>query len=462
MDEENIIGAEDIALDVEKEEKTGDKKKEEKIKLEELILKETAGIKIGESVSIMNNLDLVGMGDGQAKLMYGGLAVGIVQEGKIQYKSKEEEQMIKQMEEELAEKEVQEQQEKDTGEREEEKDIETIKDDNEEPEELEDDDPEPEEPENAKIENEGPDVKRDSSWIEIRNDREADECRTFIGMLKKEYPKLVQGTERLFFAPNPKDANDYNLYVMKNGKITGEIPLRQTEGRNPMQENVIQYGKDGENATTKKPIQMLKIGNSDNAPMVMIYNGTRTDTQIHIGSRSQGDDYQSHQISSSRSQNDINDAPDSVKEATSSNLGERVEGDFETKYYETLENLERQSLPDEINPAKDQNKICDAEVENFEDFKISFAKTLMEEYGITKECAAYVAVEVLENGKDFETTLEEAQEISNQIGEDEDKGRIMKGSRSNEETHSFLEKLNPRANELSDEIAPGRGDSRWN
>ena len=45
-------------------------------------------------------------------------------------------------------------------------------------------------------------------------------------MLKKEYPNHVQGAERFFIAPNPKDANDYNLYVADaKGNITNEIPL---------------------------------------------------------------------------------------------------------------------------------------------------------------------------------------------------------------------------------------------
>lgn len=460
MDENNVKGAEDIALEMQEDEKEEVKKVEEKSKLEESILKQTANIRFGESVSIMNTLTLVGMGEGQAKLMLGETVIGLVQKGEIQYNkanSPEVEQMLKQLNEELELKQQLEeaQKGKDTGEREDEKEPKTIRDDNEEEEKPE------EESEQEEPEEEAPEIKKDSSWIEIRNDRETDECRTFMGMIKKEYPHLVQGTERLFFAPNPKDPNDYNLYVMKNGKITGEIPLQQTEGRNPMQENVIQYGKDGENATTKKPIQMLRIGNSHTGPMVMIYNGTRTDTQIHIGSRSQGDEYQSHQISSSRSQNDINDATDSVKEATSSNLGERVEGDAERKYYDVLENLERQNVPEEINPAKDQNKISEVEVENFEEFKVSFAKALMKEYGITKECASYVTVEVLENGKDFKTTLEEGKQMSDEMGEREENGSIMKGSRSNEESASYVKKLNPKAKELSDEIAPGRGDPRW-
>lgn len=323
-------------------------------------------------------------------------------------------------------------------------------------EEIADDERDDDKPE---LEHDDEDVQRNSDWIEIRSDRETDECRTFMGMLKKEYPEYVKGTERLFFAPNPKDANDYKLYVMgKNGKITGEIPLQPTEGRNPMQEDVLQYGRDGGNATTKRPIQMLRIGNGHTGPMVMIYNGTRTDTQIHIGTRSQGDNYQSHMISSSRSQNDIQDARESVKIATSSTLNERTDGDAEENYYQVLKSLEKQNVPENVDPAKDEDKISDVEVENFECFKISFARALMEEYGINKECAAYVTIEVLENGKDFNKTLDEAIQILDGEKQKEEKGTIPKGSADRSAGKYYTDRLNPKQEDLEEEL--GRGDPR--
>lgn len=437
-----------------------------KSKLEEEILKETAGINLGNTVELMNNLSLVGLGDGQAKLMYGDVTLAVVQNGEIQYTSYANEDMRKKLNEEFEQNQKQEQlkkeQEKDTGEREEEKDEETIYDDNEET--IEEEEPEQEpELEDGEVPEPEKDIKRDSSWIEIRSDRETDECRTFMGMIKKEYPEYVKGTERLFFAPNPKDSNDYNLYVMgKNGKITGEIPLNQTEGRNPTEEDVLQYGKDGSNAKTKQPIQMLKIGNSPNSPMVMIYNGTRTDTQIHIGSRSEGDNYQSHAISSSRSQNDIQDATESVKSNTSSNLAERTEGDRENeKYYQTLTKLQKQNVPDEINPAKDQNKITDIEVENFDELRENFAKVLMEEYPLTKEAAAYVAVEVLENGRSFNETLDEAQGVLETERQKEQDGRIPPGSAERSAAAYFEDRITSENEQVYEEEQEyTRGDPR--
>lgn len=284
-------------------------------------------------------------------------------------------------------------------------------------------------------------IKRDSSWIEIRNDREADEMRTFMGIIKREYPDLVKGDNRLFIAPNPKDPNDYNLYAMdKSGKVVlSEIPLEHTEGKNQMSEDVITYERDGSHAKTQMPIQMLKIGKSHNNAMIMIYNGTRTNTQVHIGVRTEGDNYQSHSISSSMSQNNFMDATEDVKYATSSSFAEREEGDFERAYYETLAILEKQGVPDKINPAKDNNAISVTEVEKFDDFRAAFAKTLVEEYGISEKCAAHVAVDVIEKGQNFDKAIENG--ILEEEKEKEAKGTIPPGSAerfASERTKSIL------------------------
>ena len=292
---------------------------------------------------------------------------------------------------------------------------------------------EPEQPEKEKDDDDRTEIakagiKRDSSWIEIRADRETDEMRTFMGMIKREYPDLVQGDNRLFIAPNPKDPNDYNLYAMdKSGKtVLAEIPLEHTEGKNSMQENVITYGRDGSNAKTAKPIQMLKIGKSHNNAMIMIYNGTRTGTEVHIGVRSEGDNYQSHKISGSMSQNEIDDATEDVKYATSSSYAEREDGDREARVYETLARLEKQGVPDRINPAKDNNAISVTEVENYNNFTATYAAILMKEYGISKECAADVAVRVLDEGEDFDKALKEG--ILEEEKAKEAKGTIPPGS----------------------------------
>ena len=269
--------------------------------------------------------------------------------------------------------------------------------------------------------------KDEASWIEIRSDRETDEFRTFSTMLKKEYPKHTQGAERFFIAPNPKDANDYNLYVAdEQGNVINEIPLEHTEGKNPMSEKVTTYGRDGNSAKTQMPIQMLKIGKSHNNAMIMIYNGKINHTEVHIGVRSQGDNYQSHSISSSRSQNDFMDATEDVKYATSSSGSERYDGDREKRVYETLANLEKQGVPDEINPAKDNNGIEVIEVENYKDFTSAYADILMNKYDISKECAANVAVRVLDDGEKFDKAMEQG--ILEEEKEKESKGTIPPGS----------------------------------
>ena len=291
---------------------------------------------------------------------------------------------------------------------------------------------EPEKPEKEDKEEETKEItkagiKWDPSWIEIRSDRETDEFRTFSTMLRKEYPKHMQGAKRFFIAPNPKDANDYNLYVTdKQKNVINEIPLEHTEGKNPISEEVITYAKDGKNAKTQIPIQMLKIGKSHNNAMIMIYNGKINHTEVHIGVRSQGDNYQSHSISSSRSQNNFMDATEDVKYATSSSGSERYDGDREKRVYETLANLEKQGVPDEINPAKDNNGIEVIEVENYKDFTAAYADILMNKYDISKECAANVAVRVLDDGEKFDKAMEQG--ILEEEKIKESKGTIPPGS----------------------------------
>ena len=128
MYEDNVKGAEDLALNEEFIEEEEQEQVQENSKLDEAILKQTAGIKFGETITIMNTLDLVGMGQGQAKLMLGDTVLGVVQDGKIQYtnnaKTPEVEQMLKQLNEELEQRqklEEQEQKEDEFGEKEEER-----------------------------------------------------------------------------------------------------------------------------------------------------------------------------------------------------------------------------------------------------------------------------------------------------------------------------------------------------
>ena len=93
-----------------------------------------------------------------------------------------------------------------------------------------------------------------------------------------------------------------------------------------------------------------------------------------------------------------------------------------------------------------------------EQFKVSFARALMDEYEITKECAAYVTTEVLENGKDFDKTLDEAIQILDDEKQKEEKGTIIKGSAEKSAAKYYTDKLNPKQEELEEEL--GREDPR--
>lgn len=295
--------------------------------------------------------------------------------------------------------------------------------------------------------------KKDSGWIEIKSDRETDEMRTFYGMIKKEYPNHVQGAERFFIAPNPKDANDYNLYTTDaQGNVVNEIPLEHTEGKNPMDEDVLTYGKDGSDSKTQQPVQILKIGNSVNGAMLVITKGTRTGTQVHIGNRSRGDDYNAHQISSSLSQKEIMDAGENVREGTSSSYGEREQGSAEKKYYETLEKLDKQGVPEEANPAKDGISVGEIEVNSMDELTASLAAVFAKEYGLSKECAMNVATGVIEEGKDFKDALEAGFEI------EEKAGRIAPGSAEKRAEQTINYSNNgPEREEEEPQKLPGQG-----
>lgn len=410
---------------------------EEKKKFEDEISKAIEELKNGETTTI-GGMEITSYG-GQATIKLKGITFGIKDKnGKFTYNKQNFLQAKKALEEEGVNLEElglpdieqwidEQEQEKDEIVRGEES-LSKNKDKEEKPEREE---PEMPEEEKKKDDNEQEqnklNVKKDSSWIEIKSDRETDEMRTFSTMLKKEYPNHVQGAKRFFIAPNPKDANDYNLYVTDaQGNVLNEIPLEHTEGKNPMDEDVLTYGKDGNDTKTKKPVQILKIGNSVNGAMLVITGGTRTDTQIHIGNRSRGDDYNVHKISSSLSQKEIMDADESVRKGTSSSYGERAQGSLEKKYYEKIERLEKQGVPDKTNPAKDGISAKEVEVENFNDLKVSIAAIFAKEYGLSKDCAMYVATEVVEGGKDFNDSLKEG--LLKEERAKESKGTIPPGS----------------------------------
>ena len=292
--------------------------------------------------------------------------------------------------------------------------------------------------------------QKDSSWIEIKSDRETDEMRTFSTMLKKEYPNHMQGAERFFIAPNPKDANDYNLYVADaQGNVINEIPLEHTEGKNPMDEDVLVYDKNGNNTRTRQAVQILKIGNNVNGSMIVITGGTRTGTQVHIGNRSRGDDYNVHTISSSLSQKEIMDADGDVRAATSSTYGEREQGSREKKYYETLANLEKQGVPDESNPAKDGISVAEVEVDSIDDLSASVAAVFSKEYGLSMECAMNVAKGIIEEGKNFDDSLKEG--ILQEEKDKEAKGTIPPGSAEHLAEGRYQATLNGDTNEAREE-----------
>ena len=414
MDENNVKGVEDLAQNEKFKEEEEQEQVQENSRLDETILKQTAGVKFGESITIMNTLDLVGMGQGQAKLMLGDTVLGIVQDGKIQYtnnaKTPEVEQMLKQLNEELELKQQleQKQKENDTGEREEDKQPETIKDDNEKPEEK---------PEQGKEEPEKPEIERDSSWIEIKSDREIDEMRTFIGAIKKEHPELGE-INRAFIAPDKNNPNSYKLYVQgKQGKIT-EVPLEATEGVNPMHEQVTTIQNDGTKATKKTPIQLLKINNRN---MIAIFNGGRTTTSIHIANRTDGDNYTSTEISRADSQNRLHDPNEEVKEQVSSAEGQQQEGDEQERAYAIIKNFEKQGVPDKINPEKDQNGI---EVNELDDFPTALVDGLKDSlYNTFRDKNITVSKEAIEkmaesivDGNDFKDAVIEGMKVEEGAG----------------------------------------------
>lgn len=401
MEENNLEGV-DLAQNMELEEEEEQAQVQEKKRLDEVILQQTAGIKLGETIKIINFLELVGMTEGKAKLMLGNTVIGIVQNGKIEYtnnaKTPKVQQIIEQLNEQLQQNEQQ--QEIDTGEREEAKNQETIKDDNE------------KEPEKSEI-------KRDANWIEIRSDREIDEMRTFIGAIKKEYPKLGE-IQRTFIAPDKDNSNSYKLYVQgKQGKLI-RVPLETTEGVNPMQERVTVLQNDGTNATKKTPIQILKINNRN---MIMIFNGGSTTTSVHIANRSDGDNYTSTEISAKDSQNKMKDPNEEVKGQISSVAGQQQEGDEQERAYAIIKNFEKQNVPTKINPAEDQKGIEVKELDNFPNAIIDALKQSLN--NAFKDKKIYVSPKAIEKmatsiteGKDFKEAVIEGMQ------EEEKAGRI--------------------------------------
>lgn len=444
--EENNLNGVDLAKNEKTKEKEEKEQIQEKSKLDEIILQQTADITLGEIKNIMDTLDIVGMGEGQAKLMLGNAVIGIVQNGKIEYtrnaRTAETEEILKKLNEEIEEqqKAEQEQKERDTGEREEEKKPETIKDDNEK---------KPEQEETAVHESE--EIKRDSSWIEIRSDREIDEMRTFIGAIQKEHPE-ISNINRTFIAPDKNNSNSYRLYVQGKNKKYKEVPLEMTEGVNPMHEQVTTTENDGTNSTKKTPIQMLKINNRS---MIMIFNGGRTNTEVHIGLRTDGDNYKSTKISSAKSQNVLNDPNEDVKEQVSSTKSAQVEGDRQERAYAVMINLEKQDVPKEIDPSKDGKGIEAKEMENHPTALISNLKDGLKEMlykrniSLSNEAIDKIAESIVD-GKDFKDAIEEGTRV------DEEAGRIPPDSaeRKADDIYNSITKDEEMETERDDDEGP--------
>lgn len=386
---------------------------DKKNEFEKEVEKEIANLKSGEQ-STMQGLGLTKWNNTQAGLTLYGIPIALIQNGKFEYSTNGLQQAkiilkehgldfekigFPELEEKLQE----------LTEREEEKNPKTIKDDNENNQKKNNEE---------KSQEEGK-IQKNSSWIEIRNDREIDEMRTFEGAVKREHPE-VGNIERTFIVPSKNDGNSWNLCVQTKGGKYKKIPLEMTEGRNQTQEQVTVTKNDGTDSTKKAPIQILKI-NSRN--MIMIYNGGRTNTEVHIGVRTDGDNYKSSQISSARSQNNLLDPNEDVKEQISSNTASQREGDYREKAYAVMLNLEKQDVPDEIDPSKDGKGIEAKEMEEFPTALVTSLKDGLKEMlydrgiNLSDEAIEQVAESIVD-GKDFRDALEDGTRI------DEEAGRI--------------------------------------
>lgn len=315
--------------------------------------------------------------------------------------------------------EKQEELKKEQGEKEEIKSEEEEKDD--EKPELEDKEEDKEKDEEYKPRNVG--IKRDPKWIEIRGDRQIDEMQTFAGAIKREYPE-IDGITKMFIAQDENDINSYKLIAQNPKGNYKEIPLEATEGKDPMQENVTTIDNDGNNSVQKKPKQILKINNRS---MIMIFNGGRTDTEVHIGNRSDGDNYTSTKISSANNQNGLKDPNKEVRDQVSSARNAQIKGDDVERAYAVMINFEKQGLPDEVNPTKDEGGIESEELNDFptalvQDIKKGLKELFQERnINITDEAVDKIAKSVTE-GKDFDDAVLEGMQI------EENAGRIPPGS----------------------------------
>lgn len=264
---------------------------------------------------------------------------------------------------------------------------------------------------------------RDPKGIEIRGDREIDEMQTFAGAIKREYPE-IGGITKIFIAQDENDINSYKLIVQDQKGIYKEIPLKATEGKDPMQEDVTTIDNDGNNSTQKKPKQILKINNRS---MIMIFNGGRTDTEVHIGNRSDGDNYTSTKISSADNQNGLKDPNKEVRDQVSTTKDAQENGDNVERAYAVMINFEKQGLPDEVNPTKDESGIESEELKDFPTALVQNVKKGLKELfqerniNITDEAIDKIAKSVTE-GKDFDDAVLEGMQI------EENAGRIPPGS----------------------------------
>lgn len=393
-----------------------DKKNEFEIEVE----KEIANLRAGEQ-STMQGLGLTKWNNTQAGLTLYGVPIALIQDGKFEYNVNGLKQTkallleqgldfekigFPELEEKLQELTAEKEKLQQQTEREEEKNEETNRDDNNKKPEKEDD-----------KETEEGEMKRDSSWIEIRNDREIDEMRTFEGAVKKEHPE-VGNIERTFIVPSKNDGNSWNLCVQTKGGKYKKIQLDMAEGRNQTQEQATVTKNDGTDSTKKVPIQILKINSRS---MIMIYNGGRTNTEVHIGVRTDADNYKSSQISSARSQNNLLDPNEDVKEQISSTTASQREGDIREKAYAVMINLEKQDVPEEIDPSKDGKGIEAKEMEEFPTALATNLKDGLKEMlynrgiNLSDEAIEQVAESIVD-GKDFRDALEDGTRVDEQAG----------------------------------------------
>lgn len=243
--------------------------------------------------------------------------------------------------------------------------------------------------------------------VEINPNRRVDEHNTVHEELEKA---TGEKAERFHVAPvGNKNNLDNKVFAENNGEFK-EIELPESRGKNPT-DSVMRMRE--ENTTIETPDTVIDVGDRE----LFVFDGGPY-PEVDIGNRNQNGEFSSVNVEEKINQGRVGNPSRELREAGGNTLNARLSSEEKRKVSEAMDKLEAKGVPNELNPAKDEDGKSLKELNSGIDatrkvFQEKIEKMLINNgtrYTDAEKIAESTVKKVLDEEKEYSIALDEAKE----------------------------------------------------